>query len=81
MEFTVLPTFLSKVRACTVGPATGLAPRRAFTVAGLCRHLTGFATPQRLVARYHGAHLGGRSPRWRLRALTHAPLGALASGA
>jgi hypothetical protein len=38
---TVLPTFLSKVRACTVGSATGLAARGRFTVAGLCRDLTG----------------------------------------
>ena len=31
------------------GSATGLAPRRAFTVAGLCRDLTGFATTRRLL--------------------------------
>ena len=46
-ECTVLPTFLSKVRACTVGSATGLATRGWFTVAGLCRTLTGFATTRR----------------------------------
>ena len=48
VEVTVLPTFLSKVRACTVGSATGLPPEgRAVTVAGLCRNLTGFATTRR----------------------------------
>jgi hypothetical protein len=48
MVCTVLPTFLSKVRACTVGSATGLAPSKgATTVAGLCRILTGFATTRR----------------------------------
>ena len=44
VDRTVLPTFLSKVRACTVWSATGLRPRGTITVAGLCRDLTGFAT-------------------------------------
>ena len=47
MECTVLPTFLSKVRACTVGRRPDLRPRGAITVAGLCRNLTGFATTRR----------------------------------
>ena len=48
MECTILPTFLSKVCACTVWSATGLAPSGgALTVAGLCRDLTGFATTRR----------------------------------
>lgn len=44
---TVLPTFLSKARACTVESATGLPPEGAVTVAGLCRNRTGFATTRR----------------------------------
>ena len=46
---TVLPTFLSKVRACTVGRRPDFRPRRAVTVAGLCRNRTGFATTRRAV--------------------------------
>ena len=49
-EITV-PTPFSRGFEHTAGPATGLRPhlgRRAFTVAGLCRNLTGFATTQRL---------------------------------
>ena len=44
---TVLPTFLSKVRASTGGRRPDFRPRGAVTVAGLCRIHTGFATTRR----------------------------------
>ncbi len=45
---TVLPTFLSKVRACTVGRRPDFRPGwGTVTVAGLCRNHTGFATTRR----------------------------------
>ena len=48
------------------------APWGAFTVAGLCRDLTGFATTRVEWPRYHGGRQDGPCVRWRLRSsLTH----------